>query len=99
MAIQRMPEAGYKLIVHHTLRAQRELHRPVFPWEVQGRLPIPRAEGSLRRDMYYLYMTGRLVRVGGNDARQGYRVPTAMERLSWALNGGLWPLGCERVVC
>lgn len=78
-------------------RAQRDLRRPVLPREVQPRLPIDRAEGSLRRDMYAMYQSGRLVRVGGEGARQGYRLPTKIERLSYQLNGGRWPHGTERV--
>lgn len=97
MAIKRTPETVYKLIVHHVGRTQRDLRRPVFPWELQARLPIARAEGSLRRDMLHLYETGRLVRVGGEGARQGYRLPTPMERLSWHINQGVWPHGSERL--
>jgi hypothetical protein len=44
-----------------------------------------------------MYQSGRLVRVGGEGARQGYRLPTKIERLSYQLNGGRWPHGTERV--
>jgi len=77
-------------------RAERDLRRPVLPREVQPRLPIDRAEGSLRRDMYAMYQSGRLVRVGGEGARQGYRLPSKIERLAYHLNGGMWPHGTER---
>jgi hypothetical protein len=70
----------------------------VMPYEVQRRLPFDRAEGSLRRDMLAMYRCGRLVRVGGEGARQGYRLPTQVERLSFRINRGIWPLGAERVV-
>jgi hypothetical protein len=97
MAVTRTPETVYRLIEHYVRQAERDLGRPVFPWEVQARMPIFRAEGSLRRDMLHLYRAGRLVRVGGNGARQGYRLPSRMERLGWAVNGCVWPWGCERV--
>lgn len=87
----------YRLIEHHLGHVQRDLRKPVFPWELQGHLPINRAEGSLRRDMYHLYRTGRLVRVAGDGARQGYRLPTPTEKLAFRLNGGVWPVGAERV--
>lgn len=75
--------------------AQRDLKRGVLPRDVQARLPYGRAEGSLRRDMLMMYDHGRLIRVGGHGARQGYRLPTRMERLAFAVNGMLWPVGCE----
>ena len=95
MAIGRTPDLVYRWIEETTRRAQRDLQRPVFPWEVQGRLPFPRAEGSLRRDMMAMEAEGRLIRVGGAGARQGYRLPSMMERLAWHLNGGVWPHGAE----
>lgn len=70
----------------------------VMPFEVQRRLPFDRAEGSLRRDMLAMYHGGRLVRVGGEGARRGYRQPTLMEKLAFQINGGVWPVGAERVV-
>lgn len=80
---------------------QRDLRRGVLPREVQCRLPYGRAEGSLRRDMQLMYESGRLVRLGGDGARKGYRMPTKMERISWLINRQVWPVGCEhlRVVC
>ena len=78
-------------------KAQRDLRRGVFPRDVMPRLPYARAEGSLRRDMWSMYEQGRLVRLGGEGARKGYRVPTLIERLAWHWNGGQWPVGAERV--
>lgn len=75
---------------------QRDLRRGVLPRDVQARLPYNRAEGSLRRDMLMMYRMGKLIRLGGYGARQGYRLPTRMERLAYTLNQG-WPVGCERV--
>lgn len=77
--------------------AQRDLRRGVLPRDVQARLPYARAEGSLRRDMLMMYDHGRLIRVGGYGARQGYRMPTRMERLAFAVNRATWPVGCERL--
>lgn len=76
---------------------QRDLRKGVLPREVMCRLPYGRAEGSLRRDMLAMYEQGRLVRLGGYGARQGYRLPSALERLAWRLNQGMWPVGAERV--
>jgi hypothetical protein len=88
----------YRHIEKVVRTAQRDLRRGVLPREVQIRLPYNRAEGSLRRDMYTMYTLGRLVRVGGEGARQGYRIPTTIERLSFQLNGGYWPVGSDRVM-
>lgn len=79
--------------------ARRDLRRGIFPADVQPRLPFEyRAEGSLRRDMLAMVTAGRLIRIGGPDARQGYRLPTRLEKLAFALNGGMWPHGAEYVV-
>lgn len=78
-------------------RLQRDLRRGVLPREVMMRLPYSRAEGSLRRDMLAMYQQGWLVRVGGNGARRGYRLPTRLERMAWQVNRGIWPVGAERV--
>lgn len=77
--------------------AQRDLRRGVIAPDVQARLPYSRAEGSLRRDMAMMCATGRLIKLGGDGARQGYRLPTRMERLSYTMNRGVWPVGCERL--
>jgi len=76
--------------------AQRDLRRGVLPRDVQARLPYSRAEGSLRRDMLMMYEMGRLIRLGGHGARQGYRLPTRMERMAYVFNQ-VWPVGCERL--
>jgi hypothetical protein len=80
-----------------TARAQRDLRRGVYPKDVMCLLPYGRAEGSLRRDMYAMYRHGRLLRLGGEGARKGYRLPTLMERQAFCINRGLWPYGAERV--
>ena len=77
--------------------AQRDLRRGVLPRDVQARLPYSRAEGSLRRDMIQMYRMGRLIRLGGYGARQGYRLPTRMEKFAFAINQVCWPVGCERL--
>lgn len=76
-------------------KAERDLRRGVLPRDVQSRLPYSRAEGSLRRDMLAMYQKGRLIRLGGEGCRRGYRMPTVIERVSWGLNAGRWPLGAE----
>jgi hypothetical protein len=88
----------YGQIEAAVIQAQKELRRGVLPRDVQPRLPYNRAEGSLRRDMLAMYKYGRLVRVGGAGARRGYRLPTRMERLSFTINAGIFPLGTERIV-
>lgn len=90
-------ELVYDEIERVLQKAMRDLKRPALPKDVQPRLPYNRAEGSLRRDMAEMERRGRLVRVGGPLARQGYRLPTALEKLSWRLNGGLWPWGADRL--
>lgn len=78
--------------------AQRDLRRGIFPCDVAARYPVYRAEGSLRRDMLAMYEAGRIVRVGGHGARRGYRLPSRMEKLAYALNRGMWPHGTEFVI-
>lgn len=77
--------------------AKRDLRRGVLPRDVQSRLPYNRAEGSLRRDMLAMWRSGRLIRVGGEGARRGYRLPTKTERLSYTINFGIWPPGVEHL--
>jgi len=91
-------ELVYDAIENAVGRAYRDLQRGVLPKDIQARLPYNRAEGSLRRDMLQMYELGLLVRVGGHGARRGYRLPTRMEKLCWALNRGMWPHGTEFVV-
>lgn len=78
-------------------QSQRHLRRGVCPKDVKARLPYTRAEGSVRRDMLDMYRRGRLVRVGGDGARQGYRVPNLVEKICFAVTG-MYPYGAERVV-
>jgi hypothetical protein len=61
-------------------RLQRNLMRGVLPKHVQPYLPYDRAEGSIRRDMGQMWVDGRLVRVGGQGTRRGYRCATSDER-------------------
>jgi hypothetical protein len=90
-------ELVYEAIESAVAKAYRDLRRGVLPRDIQGRLPYDRAEGSLRRDMLQMYAAGRIVRVGGQGARQGYRPPTLMEKLAYTLNRGMWPHGTEFV--
>lgn len=76
--------------------SQRDLRRGVLPKHVQARLPYPRAEGSVRRDMGNMRDAGLLVRLGSETSRQGYRLPTAIERLSFQILG-TFPYGAERL--
>jgi hypothetical protein len=90
------PNAVHDWIEMKMYEAQRDLRRAVFPWEIQARLPFDRAEGTLRRDMAIMADTGRLVRMAGDDGRQGYRLPSRMERLAYQSNMGMWPHNAER---
>lgn len=76
--------------------SQRDLRRGVLPKHVQARLPYPRAEGSVRRDMGNMAAGGLLVRLGSETSRQGYRLPTATERLCYQILG-TFPVGAERI--
>lgn len=62
----------YAEIEAAVMRAQRDLRRGVYPRDIQSRLPYGRSEGCLRRDMLFMAKAGKLVRVGGYKARQGY---------------------------
>jgi hypothetical protein len=64
-------------------RLQRNLRRGVLPKHVQPYLPYDRAEGSIRRDMGQMWTEGRLVRVGGQGTRRGYRCASTDERSAW----------------
>lgn len=97
MKISEYTELVYQEIEAALVKAQRDLRRGVLPRDVQARLPYNRAEGSLRRDMLAMYEAGRIVRVGGYGARQGYRLPSRMEKLAFAINLGMWPHGTEFV--
>ena len=61
-------------------QAQRDLGRAVYPREVMVRLPYRRAEGTVRRDMALMWELGLLERIGGEGARQGYRVVASVAR-------------------
>lgn len=78
--------------------AFRDLKRGVMPKDIQPRFPVYRAEGSLRRDMLAMMAAGRLIRISGIGARQGYRLPTKIERLAFTVNQGMWPHGAEQVM-
>lgn len=71
---------------------QRYLGGGVLPRHVQAWLPLSASEWCIRRYMIRLAKTGKLVRVGGWGARQGYRLPTAVERIAFQLTGR-WPWG------
>ncbi len=90
------------LMVYETIETivkknQRHLMRGIQPKDVVSRLPYRRAEGSVRRDMLDMCRNGLLVRVGGGAARQGYRVPTLVERVCFDVTK-CWPYGCERAL-
>lgn len=76
---------------------QRDLRRGALAYHVQARLPYARHVGSVRRDMLNMERLGMLVRVGGMNARRGYRLPTPVERMAWWLNGGMWPHGADQI--
>lgn len=85
----------YIQVEHVVKKAQRNLQRGVLPKDVLPMLPYARAEGSVRRDMLEMNRQGRLVRIGGDGARQGYRVPTLVERVCFEVTR-CWPYGCEQ---
>lgn len=61
------------------IRVVRMLQRHytrVYPWMLTPQFDLIRVEGSFRRDMSRLAREGRLIRVGGEGSRRGYRVPT-----------------------
>lgn len=98
ISVSEYTELVYEAIENAVAKAYRDLGRGVLPRDIQARLPYDRAEGSLRRDMLAMYSAGRLVRVAGHGARQGYRLPHVIEKLAFAVNGGMWPYGTESVV-
>ncbi len=109
ISVSEYTEIVYEEIEKAVKQAYRDLQRGVFPRDVQPRLHYGaskktdgkyeggRAEGSLRRDMLAMWAAGRLVRVSGRGARQGYRLPSRMEKLAFSINRGMWPHGTELV--
>lgn len=91
-------ELVYQAIEIAVGKAYRDLKRGVLPRDIQARLPYDRAEGSLRRDCWAMSQAGRLVRISGAGARQGYRLPFPVERIAFSMNRGMWPHGTEQVV-
>lgn len=65
-------------------RLQRDLQTTddlgVFPWQVSSRLDIYRCEQSLRKDMMKLVNSGKLIRIGGEDCRRGYKLAPPKRR-------------------
>jgi hypothetical protein len=63
------------------LRVVAEMHRSgydrIYPKDVQARLPLYRAEWTLRKDFWRLAALGYLVRIGGEKARRGYELHPA----------------------
>lgn len=97
ISVSEYTELVYEAIENAVAKAYRDLGRGVLPRDIQARLPYDRAEGSLRRDMLAMAGVGRLVRVSGIGARQGYRLPSRMESLSFSINRGMFPHGSEYV--
>lgn len=75
-------------ILHTVRKLERDYQRGVLPWMVQARLDFYRAEATLREDMRRLAASGLLVRVGGAEARQGYRA--ALRRGDCPHPGKMW---------
>lgn len=98
ISVSEYTELVYEAIEKAVGKAYRDLGKGVLSRDIQARLPYDRAEGSLRRDMLQMYAAGRLVRVAGHGARQGYRLPSRMEKLAYTLNRGMWPHGTEFVM-
>lgn len=71
--------------VRQKQRGRKE--RGVFPHELVGWLDEPYHEFTIRRRMVALWERGELIRIGGEGARRGYRVPTVVERVCLALYG------------
>lgn len=82
-------------ILYVLRQCQRDYGRGVLPREVQARLGVSISEFSVRRYMLRLWRRGELVRVGGARCRQGYRLPTVIERVGFRVTGGVWPWGTE----
>jgi hypothetical protein len=87
-----------EIIVQKVRELERDLGRGVFPWMVMARLPVYRAEYTLRRDMMRLVRAGRLERIGGAGARQGYRTASAeFRRQARAIDARFARLGRQAV--
>lgn len=83
-------------ILDITKQAQRDLRRGVLPKHVQARLPFYVSEQALRKYMVRLWQRGELMRIGGTDARRGYRTPTLVERVAFHCTG-MYPYGAGLV--
>lgn len=67
-----------EFIIKIVAKLERDYRRGIYPWMVQARLPVYRAEQTIRRDMVRLAEEGRLERVGEmGKSRLGYRMVKA----------------------
>ena len=73
--------ASDDVIVELVGRLQRSNRSGVFPWQVMYYVPFEISEGYARKTMTRLWQEGRLSRVGGTNARRGYRVAVGVSRL------------------
>lgn len=83
-------------ILQHVRSMQRHLRRGVLPRHVQPRLPFYVSEQALRKYMVRMSRQGDIIRLGGDTARRGYRLPTLVERVAFAVTG-MFPLGAENI--
>lgn len=61
-------------IIQVVKKTQRDVQRGVLPWMVQARLDVDLHEKTVRSHMRRMWQEGKLERVGGANARRGYKV-------------------------
>lgn len=61
-------------IIRQVGQLQRTYGRGIYPRDVQAHLGIAACEMTYRRYMVAAWQAGRLVRIGGDGARRGYRL-------------------------
>lgn len=83
-------------ILNLVQKAQRNLRRGVLPRHVQPELPFYVSEQALRKYMVRMSRQGDIIRIGGTGSRRGYRLPTLVERVAFAVTG-MFPVGAEDI--
>jgi len=71
-----MPETMIERDIIRIVASLQRSYQRVYPWMVAAQLDYYRCEQTLRRDMMALVERGKLIRVGGRQARRGYRAIT-----------------------
>jgi hypothetical protein len=77
-------------------RERRSLRHGVLPKHVQTCLPFDISEQVVRKYMVRMSRQGDIIRIGGTGARRGYRLPTLVERVAFAVTG-MFPVGAEQI--